>query len=323
MAANPVPRLEIVDAEGNRREMPLADVTTIGRQAGNDVVVDDQRVSRQHALIECRDGACALTDLESSNGTYLEGIRLTPNVPMPVPPGAEIKIGASTMKVVVEVSDEAEEMVAREDAMPAPPPLPSPEEGQSRSEPPPLPGEGQGGAEPPSPPGASQGGEEGLPPGLEIRSRRLLSYLPSIYHTEFMSRFLGIFETMLTPIEWNIDNFDLFLDPGTAPADFLTWLAEWFDITFDPSWTEAQQRQLLREAHLIYARRGTRWALSRVLEIYTGHRPEIVDDDDALEPYTFSITLPVQAAQLGRDLIEHLIDAHKPTHTMYTLEFRP
>ncbi len=162
-----------------------------------------------------------------------------------------------------------------------------------------------------------------MPPGLEIRSRRLLSYLPSIYHTEFMSRFLGIFETILTPIEWNIDNFDLFLDPGTAPADFLTWLAEWFDITFDPSWTEAQQRQLLREAHLIYARRGTRWALSRVLEIYTGHRPEIIDDDDALEPYTFSITLPVQAAQLGRDLIEHLIDAHKPTHTMYTLEFRP
>ncbi len=141
MAANPVPRLEIVDAEGNRREMPLTDVTTIGRQAGNDVVVDDQRVSRQHALIECRDGACALTDLESSNGTYLEGIRLTPNVPMPVPPGAEIKIGASTMKVVVEVSDEAKEMVAREDAMPAPPPLPSPEEGQSRSEPPPLTGE--------------------------------------------------------------------------------------------------------------------------------------------------------------------------------------
>ena len=70
----------------------------------------------------------------------------------------------------------------------------------------------------------------------------LLSYLPGIYHTEFMSHFLAIFEAVLFPVEWQIDNFDLFLDPGTAPRNFLPWLANWFDIVFDSTWSEAQQR---------------------------------------------------------------------------------
>jgi phage tail-like protein len=154
-----------------------------------------------------------------------------------------------------------------------------------------------------------------------VPSRRLLSYLPGIYHTEFMSRFLGIFEATLTPIEWTIGNFDLFLDPGTAPSGFLTWLAGWFDLALDPSWSDTQRRQLLREAHAIYARRGTRWSLSRVLEIYTGDAPQVDDTDPSLEPFTFKVTLPHRAAKVGRELIEHLIDAHKPAHTTYTLEF--
>ncbi len=80
---------------------------------------------------------------------------------------------------------------------------------------------------------------------MELHGRRLLDYLPGIYHSEHMERFLGIFEATLNPIEWTIDNFDLFLNPATAPGAFLGWLAEWFDITFDPSWSDTQRRQLL------------------------------------------------------------------------------
>lgn len=136
-----------------------------------------------------------------------------------------------------------------------------------------------------------------------------------------MDHFLGIFEATLNPIEWTIDNFSLFLNPTTAPGAFLDWLAEWFDITFDPSWSEAQRRQLLSEAHAIYARRGTRWSLHRVLEIYTGQAPQIDDVDASLEPHTFRVALSQSAARLNRNLIEALIDAHKPAHTTYVLEF--
>ena len=41
-----------------------------GRETGNDIVVSDPRVSRQHARIELRNGAFYLAD-SSTNGTYV------------------------------------------------------------------------------------------------------------------------------------------------------------------------------------------------------------------------------------------------------------
>jgi phage tail-like protein len=162
----------------------------------------------------------------------------------------------------------------------------------------------------------------GTPPGLTQHSSRLLPYLPGIYHTDFMSRFLGLFESILTPIEWNIDNFDLFLNPGTTPAEFLPWLARWYEISFDDSWSEAQRRQLLKEAHQIYGRRGTKWALSRILEIYTGHPPDIDDESADLDPFTFTVKIPLRQKELNQELIERIIDMNKPAHTTYKLKFK-
>ena len=123
------------------------------------------------------------------------------------------------------------------------------------------------------------------------------------------------------PAEWNINNFDLYLDPQTAPEDFLPWLANWFSISFDPSWSIEQRRTLLSEAHQIYAKRGTRWALSRVLEIYTGTQPEIEDLQEGEDPFTFSVKLPIPEKDVDRDLVEAIIDVSKPAHTNYKLQF--
>jgi phage tail-like protein len=149
-----------------------------------------------------------------------------------------------------------------------------------------------------------------------------MNFLPGIYHTDFMARFLGVFEAIQMPIEWNIDNFDLFLDPSTAPHDFLPWLENWFALPPGPNWSEAQRRTFLKEAHLLYARRGTGWALSRVLEIYTGVKPQIIDDDEKLDPHTFRVKIPLRKRELNPDLVEAIIDANKPAHTTYKLEFR-
>ena len=54
--------------------------TSIGRQPGNDILLENSLVSRHHAMIELVEGEVQLTDLESSNGTRLNGERLTPNV---------------------------------------------------------------------------------------------------------------------------------------------------------------------------------------------------------------------------------------------------
>lgn len=159
-------------------------------------------------------------------------------------------------------------------------------------------------------------------PGMTIHSQQLIKYLPAIYQTDFVSRFLGLFESILTPIQWNVDNFDMFLDPGTTPIGFMPWLAAWYEISFDVTWTESQRRALLKEAHAIYARRGTRWALTRLIEIYTGAQPEIIEFSDPKDPFTFTIRLPLRERDVNRQLLEQLIDSNKPGHASYVLEFR-
>jgi pSer/pThr/pTyr-binding forkhead associated (FHA) protein len=63
-------------AKGNRYEIrvPLAH---IGRGAHNDVVIPDESVSDTHAKLQRRDDGWYVTDLGSTNGTYVAGQRLT------------------------------------------------------------------------------------------------------------------------------------------------------------------------------------------------------------------------------------------------------
>lgn len=64
---------------------------TIGRE-GMDIVLDNPQVSRQHAVIErAPDGRHVLRDLGSTNGTYVNGQRITQR---PLTPGEVIQIGA-------------------------------------------------------------------------------------------------------------------------------------------------------------------------------------------------------------------------------------
>jgi pSer/pThr/pTyr-binding forkhead associated (FHA) protein/subtilisin family serine protease len=50
---------------------------TIGRAAGNDLVVDSLLVSRTHARLDCGSGQCAVYDLGSANGTFVNGRRVS------------------------------------------------------------------------------------------------------------------------------------------------------------------------------------------------------------------------------------------------------
>ena len=128
---------------------------------------------------------------------------------------------------------------------------------------------------------------------------------------------------MFKPTEWTVDSFDMFLDPLTAPKDFLPWLQNWFLVTFDDTWSEESRRTFLQEAHQIYARRGTKWALERILEIYLGQKATIDDSSEQLEPLTFLVRIPLAESKLDRELVENLIDLNKPSHTTYQLVFAP
>ena len=67
---------------------------TIGREPGCDMTLGDETVSRWHASLEHAASGWLLHDLGSTNGTRLNGWRVTE--PVPVRPGDMISFGAAT-----------------------------------------------------------------------------------------------------------------------------------------------------------------------------------------------------------------------------------
>ncbi|NLE51656.1 MAG: FHA domain-containing protein, partial [Chloroflexi bacterium] len=65
----------------------------IGRSTGNDIVLDTTAISRYHITFSVKDQAVYLEDLQSVNGTYVDGVRIPPNDPFPLRGGEEIQIG--------------------------------------------------------------------------------------------------------------------------------------------------------------------------------------------------------------------------------------
>jgi pSer/pThr/pTyr-binding forkhead associated (FHA) protein len=64
--------------EPTSRVRIASQVTRIGRSPGNDTLVSDLGVSKQHAeLRRTPDGRYSITDLGSHNGTYVNGTRVS------------------------------------------------------------------------------------------------------------------------------------------------------------------------------------------------------------------------------------------------------
>ena len=53
--------------------MPLRAVNALGRDAGNDIVINDEAASARHALVEFADGEWWVEDAGSTNGTIVNG----------------------------------------------------------------------------------------------------------------------------------------------------------------------------------------------------------------------------------------------------------
>ena len=68
----------------------------IGRSSGCQLVLADHTVSRRHAELFTEDGRWLLRDLDSSNGTWLNGRRI---VEAEVRPGDVLHLGGCRLRV--------------------------------------------------------------------------------------------------------------------------------------------------------------------------------------------------------------------------------
>jgi hypothetical protein len=78
---------------------------TIGRESGCDMTLTDATVSRWHASLAHVDGSWLLADLGSTNGTRVNGWRVT--APTPVLPGDFVSFGAATFVIRVRAATQA------------------------------------------------------------------------------------------------------------------------------------------------------------------------------------------------------------------------
>jgi len=85
--------LHIDEPNQKQRIIEVDEAAIIGRDADNHIVLDDQAVSRCHALVLARADGVVLIDLGSANGTFVNDVLAPPNEPTLLNDGDRITIG--------------------------------------------------------------------------------------------------------------------------------------------------------------------------------------------------------------------------------------
>jgi phage tail-like protein len=198
---------------------------------------------------------------------------------------------------------------------------------------------------------------EGTEVTIWVARRGFLEHLPAIYRrSDAVGRNLVrdlcfVFEHMFDSIDRNLVDGWRFYDPHVAPVEFLDWLSGWTAFTLDLDWPEAQKRALVKRAVDLYRIRGTKRGLTLFLKLFTGHEPEIfenewpfkgfrVEGEDAeagarialdsvvLPPmdlaHCFVVKMPIKFDDVTPEMvirIHQIIQLEKPAHTHYYLQF--
>lgn len=159
---------------------------------------------------------------------------------------------------------------------------------------------------------------------------------PAVYQTQddFFSRYLSVLSTLYQEFQEQLDHLPDLLDVDTAPEVMLPVLASWMGLDLgDGLLTTRQQRDLLRLAPELIARKGTRWAVESVVRLLVeGHTyvvernllsPEERRSEDIYgnSPYDFTVMLPMAADERLRLRLHFLIDQFKPIRACCRIVF--
>jgi phage tail-like protein len=117
---------------------------------------------------------------------------------------------------------------------------------------------------------------------VERPGHQLLQTLPRNWSrddavADFTQRYLAPVDGVLHELDTRAARRAILLDPRSTPQETLPWLASFAGLVLDRRWSEDARRTLVAEAYQLFSRRGTRAALIRLLEIYLGRAPLIVE----------------------------------------------
>jgi phage tail-like protein len=162
----------------------------------------------------------------------------------------------------------------------------------------------------------------------------LASLLPAVLQEDdFAVRWTSGLDDVLACVVSTLDCMAAYLDPLTAPEDFLAWLADWFGIALDEHLPADQRRAAVAGAVPLHRARGTLAGLRDRLELACGCPVEVTDNgavawsqtpDSALPgdetPSLSVVVRPAEGQQVGVRVLDELITADKPAHVPHRLE---
>jgi phage tail-like protein len=187
---------------------------------------------------------------------------------------------------------------------------------------------------------------------LQVSRASLVQYLPQVYQQAaadevgFLRGYLYVVQHVVDRFQEQLDHVHEIFDPRTTPPEFFDWLAGWLAIALNRDWTELQTRKMLMAATRLFPHRGTAYAISEFIRIYTGARVEVqentwpfqgfrvgvhstVGEDTVILPdmnlaHCFVVKLDRSAAKVPEEeiiRIHEIVQLQKPAHTAYFLAF--
>ncbi|MBR5969448.1 MAG: hypothetical protein IK016_03780 [Lachnospiraceae bacterium] len=170
--------------------------------------------------------------------------------------------------------------------------------------------------------------------GFHVRARgdNFMDTFPQVYRerNSFFHRYISVFSSIYNDFQEEIDALPKLLDLDSCPAEILPLYGAWLGIDLTGGFLEEEVlRGLVKEGYDLNRRRGTRKALTRIIEIVTGMKAEVVEynmmrayllSDGAQIPdhlqgggiYDVTILLHGHISDTKRHQLMFLLDQFKP-----------
>jgi phage tail-like protein len=162
----------------------------------------------------------------------------------------------------------------------------------------------------------------------------LRTLMPSVFQEDdFTVRWTSGLDDVLAPVVSTLDCLTAYLDPATAPEDFLDWLAGWFGVAMDENLPLSSRRAAVTGAVDLYRMRGTPDGLRARLALASGADVEVTDSGGVAwsqtpdteppgedVPWLRVRVFPGETGTVTERVLDEMVAADKPAHVAHQLE---